>query len=518
MSYSGDKNLSLDAQRRIQEITDLAKAGKITWGSANAAANNVRSGEGGSTYQYKPSSSGGGSSGMTAGNYAGGKAVYTPGGTDYAAQLTQLMNGGNQDADYLQGLVDRRVQKANSTPGLEKYANDEIYQRALSYIQNLKQNKQPEMPATVLPQMQSIANGLINTNLADFENSDQYAQLKSQYEKNGQMGMQDLLGQIGSRTGGLASSYAATAADQTYNDWMAKLQQAAQEMYQQNRSDQVQNLNALQGIYADQYGQYQDQLGQFNTNRSYNYGVQSDNRNFNYQTGRDAVSDQRYNQEYADSRKDTEWQQREQDAAQKAQYGDFSGYASLGYSAATIAKMQRQYQLAQVAGTTSSSGSSGNSRSSGGSSRRSSGRSSRRSSGSYSSGSRSSGSGGVTSAALGSSSWCAAVYNNMQSGGYRTATDYLNAHYKQLGLTSGKVGYYAKVVADWAKKSKGSGSTSAEMDARRFETASRTIQSLLKSKQYKQAETNINSIWDSLNAQQRSFLRGVAKKYNIKIQ
>ena len=81
------------------------------------------------------------------------------------------------------------------------------------------------------PILDELAQQLMDMNYEDWTRGDQYAALAERYGQQGRTSMQDVLGQIASRTGGLASSYATSAAQQSYNDLMSQLEQAAMEMY-----------------------------------------------------------------------------------------------------------------------------------------------------------------------------------------------------------------------------------------------------------------------------------------------
>lgn len=239
----------------------------------------------------------------------------------------------------------------------------------------------PSYTSKYADQINALTQQILNSSYGGFKTGDEYAALQQSYTKNGQKAMQDTLGQISARTGGLASSYAGSASQQSYNNYMDALEQAALEMYQDKLSGDRSNLSMLSGLESADYAKYADQLSQWNADRSFNYGVDSDNRNFNYQAGRDAVSDSRYNQEYADSRSDygdsrsdAEYQKQAAAADNLAQYGDFSGYKALGYTDSQIAAMKKQWQVEQAlaaakttkASSTKSSRSSGSSGSSGG--------------------------------------------------------------------------------------------------------------------------------------------------------
>ena len=199
--------------------------------------------------------------------------------------------------------------------------------------------------------------------------------------------MQDTLGQVAARTCGLASSYATTASQQTYDNYMAQLadkipelRQAAYAMYQDEGDTMRANLDMLLALEQGDYAKYQDLLGQYNTDRNFDYGVFRDevgddryNLEWNYNAGRDQIEDQRYEDETAWNREQYESETEYNRALEKAQTlaaaGDFSGYKDLGYTDEEIATLQATYDRAQAASRLSSGGgSSGSSGSSGGSS------------------------------------------------------------------------------------------------------------------------------------------------------
>lgn len=229
----------------------------------------------------------------------------------------------------------------------------------------------------------------------DPEKDPTYQQYKQSYTRNGERAMQDTLGQVAARTGGLASSYAGAAAQQTYDGYMSaladkipELRQLAYEMYQDEGATQRANLEMLQALEQGDYNKYLTLLGQYNTDRSMDYGIFRDqvgysqwkqtfdrgvyesDRDYAYQVGQDEVADKRYEQEYKDSRDDVEWQrlnytseQEYERALSKAQTlaaaGDFSGYQDMGYSEAEVSNLKKAYDKAQAAISSSGSGGGG---------------------------------------------------------------------------------------------------------------------------------------------------------------
>lgn len=145
--------------------------------------------------------------------------------------------------------------------------------------------------------LESLAQQLLDMNYTDWTQGEQYQALADRYGKQGKMSMQDVLGQISSRTGGLASSYATTAAQQQYNQLMSQLEEAAMDMYNVERSDLYDRANMARQYAQDDYNRYLDEWDQWNTNR-----------NFDYQLSRDAIEDQRYADNLAYEREQAEQQ------------------------------------------------------------------------------------------------------------------------------------------------------------------------------------------------------------------
>lgn len=195
----------------------------------------------------------------------------------------------------------------------------------------------------------------------DPERDPTFQQYKESYTRSGERAMQDTLGQMSARTGGLASSYAGSAAQQTYDNYMSELsnkipelRQLAYSMYQDEGDTMRANMEMLMALEQGDYAKYADLLAQYNTDR-----------NFNYQAGRDQIADIRYEDERDWDRSqyasETEYNQALAKAQLLAAAGDFSGYKALGYSDAEIANLKTAYTKAQstVSGGGKGSGGSG---------------------------------------------------------------------------------------------------------------------------------------------------------------
>ena len=185
--------------------------------------------------------------------------------------------------------------------------------------------KAPSYTSKYQSQIDALANQLLSRPAFSYdpEKDSTYQQYKTSYTRQGQRAMTDTLGQVSARTGGLASSYAQSAGQQTYDNYMAaladkipELKQLAYEMYLDEGDTLRSNLSMLQGLDNTDYGRYADQLSQYNTDRNFAYGMYQDDRNYNYQLDRDAIADRRYQTEWdyntyrdllADQRYNTEW-------------------------------------------------------------------------------------------------------------------------------------------------------------------------------------------------------------------
>lgn len=141
-------------------------------------------------------------------------------------------------------------------------------------------------------------------------NSDaMYQNYLSQMENLGAKAMKDTMGQAAALTGGYGSSYATAAANGAYNDYINTANQAIPDYY-----------NMAFGQYQAEGQRLQDTLNNYINRDDAEYSRQLQNLkdlmtledkewSRDYQLARDAISDARYDQQYADSRADTAWEQ-----------------------------------------------------------------------------------------------------------------------------------------------------------------------------------------------------------------
>lgn len=320
-SYGGSvydqEHFSNDELRSAAEVRAAAAAGKTTWADAHDYVERIRS-----NYGYSGDSDG---SRYIPLEMGGGGRGNGGGGFSYEAAPTYTSRYQNQIDDLTRQILNRE---------------------AFSY--------DPEKDPT-------------------------YQQYKESYTRSGERAMQDTLGQVSARTGGLASSYAGSAAQQTYDNYMGaladkipELKQLAYSMYQDEGNTQRANLEMLEALEQGDYAKYADLLAQYNTDRSFDYGVHRDNisderynNEWNYSVGRDQIADKRYEDETAYNREtykdETEYNRALAKAQTLAAGGDFSGYKALGYTDQEIAGLKSAYNKAQASARSGGSKSGGSS-------------------------------------------------------------------------------------------------------------------------------------------------------------
>lgn len=302
---------------------------------------------------------------------------------DYGDDILEGIRSNNPGA--VASATKYRDEKA-SLPGYTQYADDAIANKGKAYTEL---NTILNTPFTYnngkaqLDARQKELDMMIDNirNYKDFEyNRDadpRYAELAKMYTRNGQRAMSDTLGEISARTGGLASSYAATAGNQAYANYMTELgdkaldlEKLAYQMYDDKYNRDLQALSLAQN-------RYESDLARFNNDRNFAYGQYGDNRNMAYNRMRDMTAGERYADEMTYNRawnedertynrgrdtKTDEWAKMQWDygvaddeynknlakAQTLGQAGNFDAYKDLGYSDDEINSLKKAYADARA--------------------------------------------------------------------------------------------------------------------------------------------------------------------------
>lgn len=469
-AWTDNEMMSAADRQKIADIRAQMQSGKITGDQANQAANAIRAGYG---YTIDKNGYVTDSGALSAVN-------------DLRRKLGLDVNPESSTLEYYRYLMGTDTsplaQAAGQVKSYEDFMKDYTPGQQIPYptvgnvdiLQGLVNNGfntsdagRPSFDYTYDSEMRALIDQILNSNLADWKKGDQYSALRDQYAANGEMGMNDLLGQVSSRTGGLASSYAASVANQEYNDWMSKLEQAAREMYQQDRSDKLNSLGMLSDAYDREYGEYGDKLNQWNADR-----------NFAYQQAQDALANQWKQKEWDYNMSQDEWNKAAQQAEMMASYGDFSGYKALGYTDGQIESMRQAYQIAQTAKAKSG---------------------------------RSGSSGGKKSGDSGSP--MTEDYDGLMLAAEQSGhpESYIANHYKEYGFnkSTGLAGEYET----W----KGEQDSSA-FNGSYFNAAMSSLRTMLNQggdDRLANAEKGVSSMWNKLNARQKAEVQKLLAEYGI---
>lgn len=101
-------------------------------------------------------------------------------------------------------------------------------------------------------QVSQLGQDLIDMNYDDWTEGESYESLVKRYQGKGQKAMDDTIGQVAARTGGLASSYAAQAGQQAYGGWMENLENAARSLFDTERQELMDRYNIANDMYTQQ--------------------------------------------------------------------------------------------------------------------------------------------------------------------------------------------------------------------------------------------------------------------------
>lgn len=181
---------------------------------------------------------------------------------------------------------------------------DEEYQKAVQALESARQNK-PSYQSRYDTQAKSLYDQLQNREpfRYDIDADALYRQYRDQYTALGRKAMEDTMGRAQAMTGGYANSYAQTAGQQAYENYLGKLADAipelysqALERYQQEGSDLEEKYQRTLAMGEQDYDRHKDALDSYRKDLSY-LQIQADQA---YQRGYQAYLDeyQRKNDAY----------------------------------------------------------------------------------------------------------------------------------------------------------------------------------------------------------------------------
>ena len=212
--------------------------------------------------------------------------------TDYSIRLRNQMDSGASKKTVAETLG-KRVSKASGTEGLTQYAKDDIYDEAVRYIMGegsfSYQEKEPVYDGKYDRNIEKVLSELEKVKKFSYDPAEDelFEYYKKEYTREGERAMEDVLGELASNTGGVASSYAASVAAQSRNyygekltDKIPELYEAAYERYLKEIGVKEDYLKLLLEARDDDYDAYLDRIDQFNENRNFEYEKYLDEQDY----------------------------------------------------------------------------------------------------------------------------------------------------------------------------------------------------------------------------------------------
>lgn len=227
-----------------------------------------------------------------------GTAVST--GTAVARPPVTIGPNGKMQTPYtgLQGLS--AATQSGMRQSQEAYTPGQRVTQAQSYLDDILGKKPGDYSSKYTQQLNDIYDQIMNRGAFKYDlNADMlYQNYADQYQQLGKQAMQDTIGQASAMTGGYGNSYAASAGNQAYQQYLTQLNSMIPELYDrayqryQDEGNELYNRYGLaQGADATDYGRYLDMLGQWNNDRSFaqdayqqeyqnDYGRYADDRSY----------------------------------------------------------------------------------------------------------------------------------------------------------------------------------------------------------------------------------------------
>lgn len=217
---------------------------------------------------------------------------------------------------------DRKNRNRNDSSSSKQNSDDSNGYLESDAVKALREQMEIQLglkPADYVSQWQPHIDGMLNDilNRKDFQydlNADAlYQMYKDQYLNLGQKAMMDTVGQAAALTGGYGNSYAQTAGQQVFQNYMLgltdkipELYQIALDRYNQQGQDLYQKYGLLNTQEQNAYDRWRDTFDRWVTERDFSTGRYDTERGFDYGTYRDTVTDEQWAKEFAEQKR--QWQ------------------------------------------------------------------------------------------------------------------------------------------------------------------------------------------------------------------
>ena len=173
-------------------------------------------------------------------------------------------------------------------------------------------NGKPTFESSYEAQLKGLYDQIMNREAFSYDfNADQmYQMYKNNYMQQGETAMQDTMGQAAALTGGYGSSYGQSVGQQTYQNYLQQLnniipelRDQAYQQYQDEGTNLLNKYNVTTDAYDREYGQYRDDVSDWQSDRSFQQGADQDERNFDnsqFTDNRNYWNDEYWNEKNAE--------------------------------------------------------------------------------------------------------------------------------------------------------------------------------------------------------------------------
>lgn len=158
------------------------------------------------------------------------------------------------------------------------YAPSASVTQAQQYLDGVISGKPGDYQSQYQAQLNDLYNQVMNRPGFTFNLNGNalYEQYRDKYMQSGRRAMMDTMGQAAAMTGGYGNSYASTAGNQAYQQYIQQLNDVVPELYQMeldrynNEGNRLlQQYEMTAGLENDAYGRYRDAVGDWESERAY---------------------------------------------------------------------------------------------------------------------------------------------------------------------------------------------------------------------------------------------------------
>lgn len=227
-----------------------------------------------------------------------------------AAKAQELANAAPSN-NVTAGVTTASGSASGRTEAKPAYQRSDRVNEYYEKTRKLERNKPDEFESKYESQISDILDNILNRpkfsyTAEDMTNDDLYKMYRDQYLRQGKLAMRDTMGNAAALTGGYGNTYASAAGQQAYDNYVAQLNNKAQDFYDrayQRYADEGQNLynqmNVVTGLDNTDYQRYRDGVNDYYNDLNYYNGRYNQEYGYDYGEYQDRVAADQWAQEFA---------------------------------------------------------------------------------------------------------------------------------------------------------------------------------------------------------------------------